>query len=100
MSQYLLNKISVDNIEWICGTCEKHLKNNKMPSFAVTNGIVFPEKPESFDLNQLEWRLIAPRLAFLKLMQAPRGKQFKINGNVPADIVNTVNTLPRLPHET
>ena len=36
-------------------------------------------------------------------MQAPRGKQFKISGNivnVPADVTNTVNTLPRLPHET
>ena len=36
-------------------------------------------------------------------MQAPRGKQFKINGNVvnaPADVVNTVNTLPRLPNNT
>ena len=33
-------------------------------------------------------------------MQAPRGKQFKINGNVvnvPADVTNTVNMLPRLP---
>ena len=56
-----------------------------------------------FDLNELEWRLVAPRIAFQKLMQAPRGKQFKINGNVvnvPADVVNTVNTLPRLPNNT
>ena len=32
-------------------------------------------------------------------MQAPRGKQLKINGNVvnvPADVINTVNLLPRL----
>ena len=56
-----------------------------------------------FDLNELEWRLVAPRIAFQKLMQAPRGKQFKISGNVvnvPADVVNTVNTLPRLPNNT
>ena len=36
-------------------------------------------------------------------MQAPRGKQLKINGNVvnvPADVTNTVNVLPRLPQET
>ncbi len=34
---------------------------------------------------------------------SPRGKQFKINGsivNVPADVANTVTTLPRLPNET
>ena len=51
----------------------------------------------------VQWRLVAPRIAFRKLMQAPRGKQFKISGNivnVPADVTNTVNTLPRLPHET
>lgn len=36
-------------------------------------------------------------------MQAPRGNQSKINGNVvnvPADINSTVSMLPRLPHET
>ena len=96
MVKYLLNKLSVDNIEWICRTCEKYLKKNKMPPYAVKNGMLFPEKPEIFDLNELEWRLVAPRIAFQKLMQAPRGKQFKINGNVvnvPADVVNTVNTL-------
>ena len=42
------------------------------------------------------------RLAFQKLIQAPRGKQFKINGNivnVPADVTNSVSLLPRLPNE-
>ncbi|CAB3986940.1 Hypothetical predicted protein [Paramuricea clavata] len=36
-------------------------------------------------------------------MQAPRGRQPKITGNVvnvPADICNTVNMLPRLPQDT
>ena len=36
-------------------------------------------------------------------MQAPRGKQLKINGNVvnvPADVINTVNILSRLPEQT
>ncbi|CAB4019164.1 Hypothetical predicted protein [Paramuricea clavata] len=63
----------------------------------------FPEKPSFFYLNELECRLLAPRLAFQKLMQAPRGRQLKINGNivnVPADVANTVNMLPRLPNET
>ena len=66
---------------------------------AVANGMKFPEKPTFFYLNELECRLIAPRLAFQKIMQAPRGKQLKINGNVvnePADVINTVNLLPRL----
>lgn len=37
------------------------------------------------------------------VMQAPRGRQFKIHGNVvnvPAEVSNTVNMLPRLPSET
>jgi hypothetical protein len=54
-------------------------------------------------VNELECRLIAPRLAFQKIMQASRGRQLKITGNVvnvPADICNTVNMLPRLPQDT
>ena len=65
--------------------------------------MTFPEKPAFFYLNELECRLLAPRIAFQKLMQAPRGKQLKIHGNavnVPADVTNTVSMLPRLPNET
>ena len=38
--------------------------------------------------------MLTPRIAFQKLMQAPRGKQFKIHGNivnVPADVTDTVS---------
>ncbi|CAB4003438.1 ATP-dependent DNA helicase PIF1 [Paramuricea clavata] len=94
---------SVDNIEWLCLTCDKHLKKGKVPPSAITNGMKFPTKPDFFDLNELECRLIAPRLAFQKIMQAPRGRQLKITGNVvnvPADICNTFNMLPRLPQDT
>ena len=99
----LLNKVSVNNVEWLCQTCNKHLKKNKVPPCAIINGMQFPKKPSFYDLNELESRLLAPRLAFQKLMQAPRGKQLKINENivnVPADIANTVSMLPRLPNET
>ena len=63
----------------------------------------FPEKPNFFNLNELECRLVAPRLAFQKIFQAPRGRQLKITGNianVPADVSNTVSMLSRLSHET
>ena len=56
-----------------------------------------------FDLNELECRLLAPRIAFQKLMQAPRGRQLKIYGNivnVPADVTHTVSVLPRLQNQT
>lgn len=76
---------------------------NKVPPVALLYGMQFPVKPEFFDLNELECRLLAPILAFQKLMQAPRGRQFKIHGNVvnvPAKVSDTVNMLPRLPSET
>jgi len=38
----------------------------------------FSLKPDFFDLNELEGRLLAPRLTFQKLMQAPRENQLKI----------------------
>ena len=63
----------------------------------------FPQKPDFFDLNELECRLIAHQLAFQKIFQAPRGGQLKITGNVvnvPADVNSTVNVLPRLSDET
>ena len=93
----------MDNIEWLCLTCDKHLKKDKVPPSAFSNGLKFPEQPDFFDLNELKCRLLAPRLAFQKIMQAPRGRQLKITGNVvnvPADICNTVNMLPRLPQDT
>ena len=103
MEKNLLHKTSVDNIEWLCRSCHKYLVKNKVPLCAAINGMQFTEKPTFFYLNELECRLLAPRLAFQKLMQAPRGRQLKINGNivnVPADISNTISMLPRLPDET
>ena len=103
MGKKLLNKTSVDNVEWLCRSCHKYLKKNKVPPCAAINGMQFVAKPLFFYLNELECRLLAPRLAFQKLMQAPRGKQLKINGNivnVAADITTTVSMLPRLPDET
>ena len=90
-------------MEWLCRTCHNYLVKHKVPPSAVLNGMQFATKPDFFDLNELESRLLAPRLAFLKLMQAPRGRQFKIHGNVvnvPAEVSETVNMLPRLPSET
>ena len=56
--KYLSGKTSVNNVEWICKTCHSHLIKNKIPPCAVVNGMVFPEKPSFFDLNELECRLL------------------------------------------
>ena len=92
-------KKSFDDQEWLCNSCHKYLKKNKVSPQAAINGLQFPKKPEFIDLNELECRLVAPRLAFQKLLQAPRGKQLKISGNVvnvPADVTDTVHILPRV----
>ena len=47
-------KTSVNNIKWLCQTCNKHLKNNKVLPCAAINGMKFPVKPSFFDLNELE----------------------------------------------
>ena len=75
--KYLLSKTSVDGIEWMCQSCYRHLKKDKISPCAAKNGMSFPEKPDYFDLNELECRMLAPRVAFQKLLQAPRGNQFK-----------------------
>lgn len=85
----LRNRRSINNKEWLCRTCQNYLVKNKVPPVALVNGMQFPVKPDFFDLNELECRLLAPRLAFQKLMQAPRGRQLKIHGNVvnvPAEV--------------
>lgn len=63
----------------------------------------FPEKTDFFDLKELDCRLLAPRNAFQKLMQTPRGRKLKIHGNivsVTADVTRTVTTSPWLQCQT
>ena len=101
--KYLQGKLSVDDMEWLCQSCYKHLRKKKIPPCEIKNGMSFPDKPDLFDLNELECSHLEPRLAFQKLLQAPSGNQFKITGNVvniPADVNNTINVLPRLPQES
>lgn len=94
---------SVNSKEWVCRTCHSHLIKKKIPPCAIANATKFPDRPDLFDLNELECRLLALRIAFQKLMQAPREMQFKIHGNivnVPADVGNTATMLPRLQSQT
>ena len=90
---------SIDNTEWICGTCHSNLKVGKLPSCAKANKMTFPEKPEVLkDLTPLEERLISPRIPFMQVRELPSGGQLSIHGNVvnvPADVNTTVSVLPR-----
>ena len=51
VDNYLLNKTSVDNAEWICISCGRYLIKNKVPPSAAVNGVKFPNKPEFFDFK-------------------------------------------------
>ncbi len=96
-------KEKCSTVQWVCHTCYNHLKKSKVPPCAVQNKMSFPSKPDHLDLTELEWRLVSPRLIFQKIHEAARGEQFKIHGNivnVPDDVINTVNILPRLSTET
>ena len=53
----LQNIKSVNNAEWLCPTCMKHLKSGKVPPLAVVNGMKFPEKPVSAGLLHAGWLL-------------------------------------------
>ena len=89
---------SVDNIEYICITCDSNLRNGKMPSCCKANGMTFPEKCELLNLTSLEERLTSPRIPFMQIRELPRGGQLSIHGNivnVPSDTNSTIRFLPR-----
>ena len=87
----------------ICKTCLSHLKKKKIPQSSTANWTGFIEVPQHpKDLHQVEWRLVSPRIPFMKLFAAPRGGQKKIRGNVvnlPCDTVNTFQVLPHSGNE-
>ena len=90
---------SAERERWLCFSCNNALKNDRMPAMALVNGNKFPDKPSHLKLHKLEWRLLAPRLVFMKIHRAPRGNQLKIEGNVVnviANVANCVNSLPRM----
>ena len=95
---------SIDDTEWICGTCHSNLKVGKFPTCAKANKMTFPKKPDVLkDLTPLKERLISPRIPFMQVRELPSGGQLSIHGNVvnvPADVNSTVNVLPRLINES
>ena len=92
------NITSFNDKRWICYSCFKSIKNDKMPRFALSNGMGFPVKPRELDISQMEERLISPRIPFMQIIEKPRGGQRSLKGNivnVPTDVESTVKCLPR-----
>ncbi|XP_037133389.1 uncharacterized protein LOC119137893 [Syngnathus acus] len=87
-------------LEWICHTCCPHLKDGKMPAFAVANNLTLSDIPKELcGLNILERHLISKCISFAKIVPLPKGQQRAIRGNVvcvPSEVQETVNVLPRL----
>ena len=101
-NHHLIN--SVDNLTYLCSTCKGPLQKGNMPAMAVANGLQLnhPDRPV---LTELENNLIAHNINFQKMVLLPKscwaaGKGRMIGVPVgPADIMNTVQQLPRLPNE-
>ena len=51
ITKYLQNVKSVNDTEWICQTCNTHLKKGKVPPCKIANGMQFPEKPSLILMN-------------------------------------------------
>jgi len=102
VSLVLCSTLTSDGVEYLCHTCARHLCLDRIPPCSMANKLEFqPLPPPLPTFNPTEWRLISPRLAFMKIHEAVTGKQLKIYGNVVcmlADVTVTVSMLPRTSH--
>ena len=98
-----IRQISSDGNEYICQTCDRHLRRSDphIPANAIANGLELPDIPVQLqNLNDLERRFISLRIPFMKLCALPKGGQYGINGacvNVPTKVDAACNLLPRMP---
>ena len=79
------------------------VKESKIPKLSIKNKMGFPQLPPELQLYPMEERLIAMRIVFMLLRDHPVGGQTFVRGNfvnVPIDIAQTVNTLPRCLNES
>ena len=67
----LLGTISPDGIEYICQTCKRNLRQNKLPPSSIANNLAFPPVPPHLPvLTVAEWRMLSPRIAFMQIHEA------------------------------
>ena len=88
---------------WICFTCHRKLKLDKVPAEANLNNLQLHEIPEELaGLNTLEQHLVSLNIPFMKLMALPKGGQNGVHGPVvcvPSNSYETVDILPRAQSE-
>lgn len=94
----LSNKVS-HGFQWFCATCFRYIIENECPRLCLNNNLHFPPiVPEIKVLNELEERLVSPRIPYLRIKPLGWDKQQGLVGNVvnvPINIQNTLNQLPR-----
>ena len=94
-------KFSIDQQIYVCKTCDKSIKEKKLPSQAKANSLHLDTIPEILaELNELEIRLISRRILFMMLKELPSGRQRGLKGpavNVPANLGGAITLLPRIP---
>ena len=86
---------------FICHTCSRCLKSNKIPCQSYINNLSLDEiPPELVDLSPMEERLLSQRIPFMKIMSLARGGQKAIHGNcvnIPTKLDSICSLLPRIP---
>ena len=82
-------KIFEENPECICHTCHRNMKNNKLPRFAIANGLELKPLPKELsNLCSLEKQLIAQGYRGVK------GESVYVPIE-PTRVAKTLKTLPR-----
>ena len=89
--------MSYDGNYYLCNTCDKALRNNRIPCQAVANKL-FVDLPKQ-GISRLERLLASSRILFKKVTVMSKDKSWKMKGsicNIPVTIVDVnCNTLPR-----
>ena len=101
---YSKSTLAISNVcdegkRWICITCERYIQSKRLPKIALGNGLQFVTiNPLIESLNELEERLISPRIPFIRIRTLGYDYQKSIRGNVvnvPVDTNETLKFLPR-----
>ena len=90
---------------YLCFTCLKYLKRNKMPPMARRNNLGLDDIPPCLQLNQLEAVLIQRNILFIKLFLLPKTrwaamKDRVVNIPIPSEeIQNSLDEITRYPRQ-
>ena len=92
-------KCDTNKSEWICDTCDKAIKKNKIPAQAQVNNLeLSPSIPELDDLCPIELMLVKQIIPFMFIVPKHKGAQDGLKGQcvlVPANLDKVQNVLPR-----